>query len=284
MSTLYLVATPIGNLKDITLRALQVLREVDAVFAEDTRRTRILLSHHGITARLRSLHAHNELGRMAEICTTLKEGREVALVADAGTPLISDPGHLLVARVVEEGYCVVPIPGPSAILSALVASGLPLTPFTFLGFLPRKQGARKKLLEGYRGRPETLVIFESPHRLVKTLRSLAEVLGNRRACVARELTKVHEELRRGSLEELCEFFQDEVRGEISLVVEGDRGVGGEPGTEEGAMSAEEIDAAIGSLLEEGCSCKDAAARLAPELGLTKRDIYARALKLKKGGA
>ncbi len=282
MSTLYLVATPIGNLKDVTLRALQVLREAEIVFAEDTRRTRILLTHHGITARLRSLHAHNEESRVAEICAALNEGREVALVADAGTPLISDPGHHLVAQVVEEGFPVVPIPGASAILSGLVASGLPLTPFTFLGFLPRKQGARKKLLEGYRGRPETLVIFESPHRLVKTLRSLAEVLGNRRACVARELTKVHEELRRGSLDDLCEYFQGEVRGEITMIVEGDRDARGEAGEEAGALSAEEIDAAVRSLLEEGCSCKDASARLAPELGLPKRDIYARAVKLKKG--
>jgi len=277
MSTLFLVATPIGNLKDVTLRALQVLREVDTVFAEDTRRTRILLSHHGITARLRSLHAHNEMSRVAEICATLKEQRDVALVSDAGTPLVSDPGHRLVARVVEEGYRVVPIPGPSAILSALVGSGLPLMPFTFLGFLPRKQGPRKKLLEGYRGRPETLVIFESPHRLGKTLLSLGEVLGNRRACVARELTKVHEELRRGSIEELSEHFQDEVRGEICLVVEGDSGAA----QGEGAISAEEIDVAVASLLAEGCSCKDAAARLAQELGIPKRDLYARAVKLKE---
>ena len=152
-------------------------------------------------------------------------------------------------------------------------------PFTFLGFLPRKQGARKKLLEGYRGRPETLVIFESPHRLGKTLRSQGEVLGNRRACVARELTKVHEELRRGSIDELSEHFQDEVRGEICLVVEGDSGAA----QGEGAISAEEIDVAVASLLAEGCSCKDAAARLAQELGVPKRDLYARAVKLKKGG-
>jgi 16S rRNA (cytidine1402-2'-O)-methyltransferase len=223
MATLHLVATPIGNLEDVTLRALRVLREADLVLAEDTRRTRVLLDRHGIAARPRSLHAHNEAARTAEVLAALAAGRDVALVSDAGTPLVSDPGERLVAAVLAAGHGVVPVPGPSAVLAALTASGLPTARFAFLGFLPRRPGRRAARLASWRGRPETLVLFESPHRTASTLRALAETLGGgRRACVARELTKIHEELVRGTLAELAERFAGGARGEVTLVVEGDR--------------------------------------------------------------
>ncbi len=281
MSNLYLVATPIGNLKDVTLRALHILREVDIVFAEDTRRTRILLSHHGITAKLKTLNAHNEVGRISEICIALSEDRDVALVSDAGTPLVSDPGHRLVSRVASEGFNVVPIPGPSAILSALIASGLPPMPFTFIGFLPRRKSARNTLLERYKDTPETIVCFESPNRLHATLESFAEVLGDRSACVARELTKVHEQIVRGPLTEIAKRFEQGTKGEVTVVV------AGLPEREARVQRAEDDDLAlqmedaIRELLEEGRGCKEISAQLSPELGLPKRDVYACALRLKK---
>ncbi len=206
MGTLYVVATPIGNLEDVTLRALRVLREVELVLAEDTRRTRTLLTHHDVRTRPRSLHAHNEAQRSREVLEALASGSSVALVSDAGTPLVSDPGERLVAAVIQAGHAVVPIPGPSAVLSALVASGLPAAPFLFLGFLPRRSGEREALLARIRDRTETVVLFESPRRLAATLRRLADTLGDRPACVARELTKLHEEVARGSLQELAERF------------------------------------------------------------------------------
>ncbi|MBW2713717.1 MAG: 16S rRNA (cytidine(1402)-2'-O)-methyltransferase [Deltaproteobacteria bacterium] len=281
MSTLYLVATPIGNLKDVTLRALNVLREVDIVFAEDTRRTRILLSHHGITAKLKTLNAHNEVGRIDEVCAALNANRDVALVSDAGTPLCSDPGHRLVSQVAQEGFDVVPIPGPSAILGALIASGLAPMPFTFVGFLPRRKGARNTLLQRYKDSPETIVCFESPNRLHGTLESFMEVFGDRRACVARELTKVHEEIVRGPLSELAKQFESGVRGEVTLVV------AGLPVREAKALRAADdglillIEEAVRELLKEGRSCKEIAAELAPKFNFPKRKIYARALCLKE---
>lgn len=222
MGTLCLVATPIGNLEDITLRALRMLREASQVYAEDTRRTAILLRHHEIDARPRSLHAHNEDARIREVIAALEGEVRVALVSDAGSPLISDPGIRLVDAVLEAGHRVESIPGPSAVIVALTASGLAPHPFAFLGFLPRKSGPRSKRLEAYRGRRETLVLFESPHRIGALLRDATETLGERRACVARELTKVHEELARGTLAELAERFSEGARGEITLVIEGER--------------------------------------------------------------
>ena len=222
MGTLFLVATPIGNLGDITLRALEVLREADHLYAEDTRRTRGLLRHHGIDAPLRSLHAHNEDVRVAEINAALESARSVALVSDAGSPLVSDPGARLVEAVVAAGHEVVAIPGPSAPIAALSVAGFPAHPFVFLGFLARKSGARRKRLEGFRDRPEALVLFESPHRVAALLADAAEALGERRACVARELTKLHEEVVRGTLPELAERFEAGARGEITLVIEGAR--------------------------------------------------------------
>lgn len=276
MGTLYVVATPIGNLEDITLRALRTLGEVDGVLAEDTRRTRILLDHHDVKARTRSLHAHNEARRTAEVVEELAGGATLALVTDAGTPLVSDPGHRLVAAVREAGHEVVPVPGPSAALAALVASGLPEGPFTVLGFLPRRAGARDRLVASYRGRPETLVLFESPRRLAETLRALAEGLGDRPAAVARELTKLHEEVVSGTLTSLAERFAEEARGEITVVVGGERG-DPEPPTEEALRER------VAALRGEGLGTKAIAERLSQETGLGKSDLYGRIVELGRSG-
>lgn len=220
MGTLFLIATPIGNLEDLSPRAQRILAEVDQIYAEDTRRTGRLLRHCGIAARPRSLHAHNERARLREVMDRLGAGQAVALTSDAGSPVVSDPGAGLVDAALEAGHQVVPVPGPSAAVAALCASGFAAVPFAFLGFLPRKPGPQRKRFEAYRGRPETLVLFESPHRLGSTLANAGAVLGERRACVARELTKMHEEIVRGTLEELAERFGEGVRGEVTIVIEG----------------------------------------------------------------
>ncbi|MCS7235992.1 MAG: 16S rRNA (cytidine(1402)-2'-O)-methyltransferase [Armatimonadota bacterium] len=219
--TLYLVATPIGNLEDVTLRALRVLREVDLVAAEDTRQVRKLLDRYGIQQRVVSYHEHNERTRIPQLLGALRSGRSVALVSDAGTPVLQDPGYRLVRACAEAGIPVVPVPGPSAVTAALVASGLPTDRFAFLGFLPRRRQARRRSLEEVRDQRATLVLFESPRRLVDCLQDLLEVLGDRRAAVCRELTKVHEEVRRGRLSDLLRGVRDQpVRGEVTVVVEG----------------------------------------------------------------
>jgi 16S rRNA (cytidine1402-2'-O)-methyltransferase len=273
MGTLYVIATPIGNLEDVTLRALRVLAEADLVLAEDTRRTRILLDHHGVAARPRSLHAHNEAARSEEALARLAGGARVALVSDAGTPLVSDPGARLVAAAAAAGHDVVPVPGASAVLAALAASGLAGDAFCFAGFLPRKAGARRARLAALRERPEPLVLFESPRRLAATLADLAGALGGeRRACVARELTKRHEELVRGSLDELRERFAEGTRGEVTLVVAGappPLGLGGEA-----------LDARIRALLDAGESPRAVADALASEAGVPRREVYQRALALR----
>ena len=283
--SLFLVATPIGNLEDVTLRALRVLREAGLVLAEDTRRTRILLERHGIAARPVSLHAHNEAARCDEVLAALAAGRTVALVSDAGTPLVSDPGERLVAAAIEAGYAVVPVPGASAVLAALAASGLPPLPFAFVGFPPRRARARTALFDSYRGRPETLVLFESPHRTAATLRALADALGDRRACVARELTKLHEELARGTLAELAERYREGARGEVTIVVAGAaarmvKRVGAVEAAE-GVEAADapsptpvDLEARIAELAATGHRTRDIAALLARETGLPRRHLYA----------
>jgi 16S rRNA (cytidine1402-2'-O)-methyltransferase len=272
VGTLHVVATPIGNLEDVTLRALRILGEVDLVLAEDTRRTRALLTHHGIRARLRSLHAHNEAARVNEVLALLGEGRSVALVSDAGTPLVSDPGERLVARVAEAGLPVSPVPGPSALLAALSVAGLPTECFAFLGFLPRARKGRAAALERWRERPESLVLFESPRRTRATLRELAESLGDRPACVARELTKLHEEVSRGTLTELADALAEPVRGEVTIVVAG--------GTR-APRSVADLDAEIRRLLDEGRSVREVADTLAQVRGVSRRSVYARALELRE---
>ncbi|NQZ98995.1 MAG: 16S rRNA (cytidine(1402)-2'-O)-methyltransferase [Myxococcales bacterium] len=273
MGTLHLVATPIGNLEDITLRALRVLREAQLLFAEDTRRTRVLLDRHGVGVRPRSLHAHNEAERIAMAIEVLDAGGGVVLVSDAGMPLVSDPGERLVAAAIDAGHTVTVAPGASAVSSALVVSGLPATPFTFVGFLPRKTGERNALLEGLKMRPDTLVFFESPQRLVATLGRLREVFGDRRGCVARELTKLHEEVRRGVLSELEAYFETGTKGEITIVLEG-------ASDDPEALRPADLDAEIRDALRKGVSSRELAADLATATGLSKRQLYTRIVELR----
>jgi 16S rRNA (cytidine1402-2'-O)-methyltransferase len=280
VGTLSVVATPIGNLEDVTLRALRRLREADLVLAEDTRRTRTLLERHGIRARPRSLHAHNEAARIREVLDALAAGARVALVSDAGTPLVSDPGERLVAAVLAAGFAVEPVPGPSAVLAALVASGLPAAPFAFLGFLPRRKSERAARLAEWRERPETLVLFESPRRAAATLAELADALGgDRPACLARELTKLHEEVRRGPLAELAREIRGELRGEVTIVV------GGAARTARAARAADaggasDLDGEIQGLLAAGEGSRAIARELAGRRGLSRREVYARTLALR----
>jgi 16S rRNA (cytidine1402-2'-O)-methyltransferase len=277
LSVLYLVATPIGNLEDVTLRALRLLGEVQMLLAEDTRHSRVLLDRHGIDAKPRSLHAHNEVARCGEVITVLDGGGDVALISDAGTPLISDPGERLVAAVVEAGHTVVPVPGASAVLSALAASGLPATPFSFVGFLPRRSGECDRLLESLRERPDTLVFYESPRRVAKTLARMHKVFGERAACTARELTKLHEEFARGTLSELAEKFSEGARGEFTIVVAGASQV-------EASLPADQLDDAIRVLIAEGQSSKEISEQLAAAVRMPKRKVYARVLAVKSEGA
>jgi 16S rRNA (cytidine1402-2'-O)-methyltransferase len=274
MGTLHVIATPIGNLDDVTLRALAALRAAELLYAEDTRRTRILLDRHGIAVRPRSLHAHNEAERCAEALGALDAGKNVALVSDAGTPTVSDPGARLVAEAIAAGHAVVALPGPSAVLAALVVSGLPPEPFSFFGFLPRRSRERIDLLDGLRARRETLVFFESPQRVGETLAELAAAFGARRACVARELTKLHEEAARGTLPELAARFAGGARGEITLVVEG------ASAASEASPSEDALRERVAALLARGLSPRDAAEALRVETGASRRALYALALAVK----
>src|SRR5271166_5751370 len=218
---LYLVATPIGNLEDITLRALRVLKEVDLIACEDTRQTQKLLTHYGIHTRTVSYHEHNEMTKAAELVVDLEGGAKIALVTDAGMPGISDPGFRLIALAIRHHVPVVPIPGASAFLAALVASGLPTDSFRFSGFLPAKAGQRRKLLESVKDSPRTQVFYEAPHRLLETLADVVEVLGNdRHVVVAREVTKLHEEFLRGRAGEILQQLKarESVKGEITLLI------------------------------------------------------------------
>jgi 16S rRNA (cytidine1402-2'-O)-methyltransferase len=277
VGALFVVATPIGNLEDVTLRALRVLREADLVLAEDTRRTRILLERHAIPARPISLHAHNEAARVARLLAVLGSGGSAALVSDAGTPLVSDPGERLVAAAVAAGHPVVAVPGASAVLAALTVSGLPAVPFSFAGFLPRRARERDAWLEVWRERPETLVLFESPRRTAGTLRRMAEILGDRPACVTRELTKLHEQVERGTLASLARKFSTGVRGEVTIVV------GGRP-RQAAAGAAPELDAVIRAGLAAGEATRALALRLSSQYGVSRREAYRRVLAAREGRA
>ena len=220
MSILYLIATPIGNLDDISARALKTLREVSLILAEDTRRTGKLLAHYGIKTSLSSYYEHNKIIKLPEIIERLQEG-DLALVSDAGTPLLNDPGYELVRSALAAGHDVSPIPGPSAPLSALIVSGLPADAFLYLGYLPRKDSDRRQKIKEIAELPYTIIILEAPHRLLTTLTALSTELGDRQIAVARELTKLYEEVRRGTISELVEHFTDrKPRGEFTLVIEG----------------------------------------------------------------
>ncbi|HEV7892627.1 MAG TPA: 16S rRNA (cytidine(1402)-2'-O)-methyltransferase [Pyrinomonadaceae bacterium] len=273
--TLYLVATPIGNLEDVTRRALRVLAEADVVACEDTRHTRQLLEHFGVRARTISYHEHNERERAEELARMLEEGATVALVSDAGTPGINDPGYRLVRACVERGLRVVPVPGPTAFVAALTASGLPTDEFYFGGFLPARAHARRQRLEAVRDLGATLVFYETPHRIAQALADAREVLGEREAAVARELTKLHEEVLRGRLSELAARFGDgdSARGEMVLVI--DREVIKEE--EEDARSPSPLSVAerVAALEAEGLDPRAALKRAARDLGLSRDEAYRR---------
>jgi 16S rRNA (cytidine1402-2'-O)-methyltransferase len=265
--TLYIVATPIGNLEDITLRALRILREVDRIACEDTRQTRKLLDRHGISKPLVSYHEHNEPARAEALLRELQAGANIALVSDAGTPLIADPGYRLVAQARAAGVTVSPIPGPSALISTLSASGLPTDSFFFGGFLPAKKTQRRKILDEVRRYPATLVFYEAPHRIGEALQDIAEVLGPRQITLGRELTKIHEEFLTGEVSEIRQTLagRPPMKGEITLLIA--------KGERSAAADAIPIEAAFDTLIEAGIPRMDAMKTLARERGLSKREIY-----------
>jgi len=266
--TLYLVATPIGNLADITHRALQVLKDVDLIACEDTRHTHKLLHHYGITTKTISYHEHNEQRRTAELIDLLKQGSDIAVVSDAGTPSISDPGFRLVRAAIESDLPVVPVPGPSAVISALIAAGLPTDEFFFAGFLPSRSNARRARLNELRSVPGTLIFYEAPHRLSSTLKDAYEVLGEREAVVARELTKLHEEIRRGRLSDLAEHYAnaENPRGEIVVLI--DRNVIGEA-----RETGSSVTALVEQFEQDGLDHRAALKKAARELGLSRAEAY-----------
>ena len=272
MHTLYLVATPIGNLEDISFRALQVLRSVHRIAVEDTRRTGKLLAHYGIQTSMISYHEHNKNLRVGQILECLQDG-DVALVSDAGTPALNDPGFELVRAALSAGHQVSPIPGASAPLAALVASGLPTDAFVYLGYLPRKTAERRRALEQASGLPYTLIFLETPHRLLASLQDLQDLLGDRQVAVARELTKLHEEIFRGSLSQAKAHFDAQTpRGEVTLVLAGYAGE---------VQVWEEVS--LREALQEGLAAGQAASRLAGNLaelsGWPRRKIYQMILEL-----
>lgn len=274
---LYIVATPIGNLGDMTVRGLATLAAADTILCEDTRTTGKLLERYGIRTPLAPYHEHNAAKVRPGILARLKEGAAIALVSDAGMPLVSDPGYRLVGEAVAAGIAVTACPGPSAVLTGLALSGLPSDRFAFLGFLPQKAGERKKLLAEAAVIPATLIFFESPHRIVEALGDIAALLPKRPVAVTRELTKLHEEVLRGTAAEIAASLQQRaaVKGEITLLV-------GPPAGEESAVSEDDLQAAIAHALETLPASK-AAADVAKRYGLAKADVYARILALKSDG-
>lgn len=266
--TLYLVATPIGNLRDISFRAIEILKAVDLIACEDTRHSRKLLTHHGITNKLVSYHEHNETQRIDEFSGLLNQGKSIAIISDAGTPAINDPGFAMVEKAHEIGAGVIPIPGPVAFINAAIVSGLPTDSLFFGGFLPSKKGERRKRLEEVKQIPATLVFYESPHRLAKSLAHCLEVLGDRRAAVVRELTKLHEETVRGSLRELTERFSNAIsKGEFVLVI--DR-AGKEDRPQGETLSLAER---VNEIEAGGIEHKAALKLAAKEFGLSKSEAY-----------
>src|SRR3984957_16873406 len=270
---LYLVGTPIGNLEDITLRAVRVLKEVDVIACEDTRQTQKLLNHYGITTRTVSYHEHNEMTRAAELVIDLQEGTSVALVTDAGMPGISDPGFRLISLAIRHHLPVIPIPGASAFLSALVASGLPTDSFRFSGFLPAKRGERRGTLEAIKTSPRPQVFYEAPHRIIEALQDVCEVLGNsRRVVVAREVTKLHEEFLRGRASEVLEALKarDAVKGEITLLI----GKGEDGDVETAALSRITVRQRVEEIMaDEKVDEKGALKKVAKERGISKSEAY-----------
>ena len=264
--TLYVIATPIGNLEDITLRALRILRdEVSLIACEDTRHTQKLLEHYSIRKPVVSYHEHNENNRTPELLRALGAGESVALVSDSGTPLISDPGYRIVTAALKEGFKVVPVPGSSAVLAALVVSGFPTDEFWFAGFVPSKSAARRKRLERWADLPVTAVVYESPHRILDTLSEMEQIFGDRRILLARELTKIHEEFLHGSANEIRDQLakRGAVKGEITLVI----------GKAEAEKKIEDPSAEVARLEAEGLDRMEAIKTVAKQTGLPKREVY-----------
>jgi 16S rRNA (cytidine1402-2'-O)-methyltransferase len=268
---LYLVGTPIGNLEDITLRAMRILKEADQIACEDTRHTQKLLTHYDIHKPLVSYHEHNELTRAPELVMAMEQGAKIALVSDAGMPLVSDPGHRLVTLCLRHKIPVVPIPGPSALLASLSASGMPTEEFLFVGFLPARSGERRRVLERLRIEERTIILYEAPHRVEECVADVLEILGDRPACLAREVTKVHEEFVRGKLSEIRSAIEERPpRGEITLIL-------GPPDAAEGhaqADSAQSLAARVEELMHQAkLDRKEALKLAAKERGLTRRAAY-----------
>ncbi len=270
MPTLYVVATPIGNLEDISLRALRTLREVRLIAAEDTRRTRRLLNAYNIKARLTSYHERNKWTKLDYILACLEKD-DVALVSDAGMPGISDPGYELILATSKRGIPVVPIPGPSAVITALAVSGLPTDRFIYVGFLPRKAGERQRLLESVAGEAGTIIVLETPHRLRAALGDIRLVLGDRRIAICRQLTKLHEEVFRGLVSQALEYFT-QPRGEFVLVIEG-------KGSREKRQLTQDVEMKLHSMRQAGVTAREAVAGLARETGLSKKELYRAWLRL-----
>jgi 16S rRNA (cytidine1402-2'-O)-methyltransferase len=286
---LYIVSTPIGNLEDITLRALRILKEADLIACEDTRQTRKLLAHYSIERPTISYHEHNEASRAPQLLEKLKSGAKIALVSDAGTPLVSDPGHRLVALCLENKIPVVPIPGPSALTTALAASGLEISQILFAGFLPSRAGPRRTAIKSLASEPRALILYEAPHRILATLTDALEILGNRPAVIARELTKLHEEFHRGRLSELIEQFRERPpRGEMTLIISPPHAQtshqlhsSAQPPTEAPALAYASPDAPsipIAQRVQQimaasGLDQKAALKQAARERGLPKREAY-----------
>ncbi|GAC1627370.1 MAG: 16S rRNA (cytidine(1402)-2'-O)-methyltransferase [Candidatus Acidiferrum sp.] len=278
LGCLYLVGTPIGNLEDMTFRAVRILKEADQIACEDTRHSLKLLNHYNIAKPLVSYHEHNEMTRAPELVLAMEQGAKVALVSDAGMPLVSDPGHRLVALCLRHKIPVIPVPGPSALLAALSASGLPNEEFLFVGFLPARSGERKRAIERLRIEDRTIIFYESPHRIEETVAEARELLGDRPACLAREVTKLHEEFRRGTLSEISASLKERpARGEITLLI--------------GASDAAEARSAVASstslverveeLMQQArLDRKDALKLAAKERGITRRAAYDQLIEMK----
>ncbi|MHB8880302.1 MAG: 16S rRNA (cytidine(1402)-2'-O)-methyltransferase [Thermodesulfovibrionales bacterium] len=269
--SLYIVSTPIGNLEDITLRALRILKEVDVIAAEDTRHSAKLLNHYGISKPLISYWGEKEKIKAEETLEILHSGRSVALISDAGTPGISDPGNLLVARAISAGIDVVPIPGPTAVIAALSLSGLPTSSFVYTGFLPVKHSERVRTLQALSLETRTIVLYEAPHRIVETVAEMAEIFGDRRAVLVKELTKLFETTLRGTLAEILPRLEDsKIAGEYVLVIEG-------RSREEG-ISIEDALGEVRALMKKGLGRKEASKKIGEEYGLSKKELYDRSLE------
>ena len=275
MGSLFVVSTPIGNLEDITFRAVRVLSEVQQIAAEDTRTTRILLRKYGINTRVLSYNEHNMRRRTPQLISTLKTGN-IALVSEAGTPGVSDPGHELIAAAIKAGFPIVPIPGPSAVITALVASGLPFRQFAFLGFLPRRTSERRRALSTAVSETRTVVLFEAPHRLRQTLEDIRDTFAERQIAVSRELTKAFEEVFRGTADEALAYFQ-EPRGEFTLVIEG-------ASSAQTPASDEDVHRRLQEARGRGLTARDSVKAVALATGRPRREVYALWLELTRAAA